>query len=85
MNKLGSRIEPGRMFYCEQHTTSGGNAAEAITIAGVASTDKAFVELVDDGSNNVTISIVVCTANTVTVTFSGDPGGDAVINILVIK
>lgn len=84
--KLDTGIAPSHVVkYAAQYTTTGGAAAEAIAVAGVLATDLAFVQLVDDGTNNVTVSIAVCTANTLTVTFSADPGNDAVINYQVLR
>lgn len=71
--------------YDSQETTSGGAAAEAFTITGVAASDRAYVQLVDEGSNTVTVVKAVCTLNTVTVTFDADPGNDAIVNILVTR
>jgi butyrate kinase len=71
--------------YAGQPTTAGGAAAEAITVTGALATDYAFVQMVDDGTNNVTIVDAVVTADTLTVTFSGDPGNDAVINYQIIR
>lgn len=68
-----------------QYTTVGGAAAEAITIAGVAATDLAFVQVVNNGTANVTVLEAACTADTLTVTFSGNPGADAVINYQILR
>lgn len=68
-----------------QYTTTGGAADEGIAIAGVLATDLAFVQLVDPGTNTVTVSIAVCTVDTLTITFSGDPGNDAVINYQILR
>lgn len=68
-----------------QHTTVGGGAAEAITVTGALVTDLAFVQLVDDGTNNVSVLSAAVTADTLTVTFSADPGNDAVINYQLIR
>lgn len=68
-----------------QHTTVGGGAAEAITVTGALATDLAFVQLVDDGTNNVSVLSAAVTADTLTVTFSADPGNDAVINYQLIR
>jgi hypothetical protein len=73
------------MFLDDSFTTVGGAAAEAITITGVAATDKAIVSLLDNGTNNVSIVSAVCTTNTLTVTFSGDPGNDTVINYVIFR
>lgn len=71
--------------YAAQPTTAGGGAAEAITVTGALATDLAFVQMVDDGTNNTTIVNAVVTADTLTVTFSGDPGADAVINYQILR
>lgn len=71
--------------YAAQYTTTGGAAAEAITITGALATDLAFVQLKDDGTNNVSILSAAVTSNTLTVTFSGDPGNDAVIYYQLIR
>lgn len=68
-----------------QHTTVGGAAAEAITVTGALVTDLAFVQLVNDGTANVSVLSAVVTADTLTVTFSADPGNDAVINYQLIR
>jgi len=74
-----------QIIHCYQHTTAGGAAAEAITITGVSANDLAFVTIVDDGTGSVTLVQAVCTANTVTVTFSANPQTDTVVNILVMR
>lgn len=85
--KLAAGITPAAVIkYAAQYTTTGGAAAEAITVTGaVAATDRAFVQMVDDGTANVTIVSAVVTNNTLTVTFSADPGNDVVINYQIIR
>lgn len=85
--KLAAGITPAAVIkYFGQVTTAGGAAAEAITVTGaVAATDRAFVQVVDNGTNNVTVLQAVVTTNTLTVTFSGDPGADAIINYQLIR
>lgn len=86
LENLDSGITPSHIVvYAGQPTTAGGAAAEAITVTGAAATDLAFVQMVDDGTNNVTIVDAVVTTNTLTVTFSGDPGNDAVINYQLLR
>ena len=86
LENLDSGITPSHIVvYAGQPTTAGGAAAEAITVTGAAATDLAFVQMVDDGTNNVTIVNAVVTLNTLTVTFSADPGNDAVINYQIIR
>lgn len=85
--KLASGITPSHVIkFANQVTTVGGAAAEAFTVTGaVAATDRAFVQVVDNGTNNVTVLQAVVTTNTLTVTFSADPGNDAVINYQLIR
>ena len=84
--KLASGITPSHVIkFASQYTTTGGAAAEAITVTGALNTDLAFVQLVNDGTNNVSVLSAVVTADTLTVTFSADPGNDAVINYQIIR
>lgn len=84
--KLASGIAPAYVVkYGAQYTTTGGAAAEAITVSGVAATDLVFVQLKNDGTNNVSVLSAAATLNTVTVTFSSDPGNDAVIYYQVLR
>lgn len=80
LSMLASAVAPSHVVkYAGQHTTVGGAAAEAITVTGLAATDLVFVQMKDDGTGNVTIVDAVPTTNTLTVTFSADPGNDTVI------
>jgi len=67
-----------------EHTTTGGAAAEAITVAGILATDIALANYgaTDDTD---TISDVLCTANTVTVTCSADPSTTHSIHYVVLR
>lgn len=84
---LGTGIAPAAVIkFMSQVTTVGGAAAEAFTVTGaVGATDRAFVQLVAPGSNTVSVSYAVVTDNTLTVTFSGNPGNDAVINYQIVR
>ena len=66
------------------HTTAGGAAAEAITVAGVLATDMAFVNYGATDDTDV-ITKVVCTANTITVTCSADPSTAHSLHYVVIR
>lgn len=66
------------------HTTVGGAAAEAITVAGVLATDMAFVNYSATNDTD-TVSDVVCTANTITVTCSADPAAVHGFHYVVIR
>tara|TARA_R110000868_G_C10972576_1_gene770488 strand:+ start:23627 stop:24667 length:1041 start_codon:yes stop_codon:yes gene_type:complete len=85
--KLAAGITPAAVIkFFGQATTVGGAAAEAFVVTGaVAATDRAFVQMVDNGTGNVTVLQAVVTTDTLTVTFSGDPGNDAVINYQLIR
>lgn len=85
--KLAAGITPSHVIkFGGQLTTVGGAAAEAFTVTGaLAATDFAFVQIVDNGSNNVTALQAVVTNNTLTITFSGDPGAGAVVNYQLIR
>jgi len=66
------------------HVTTGGAAAEAITVTGVLATDIAFASYSVTDDSDV-IAKVVCTANTVTVTCSVDPGATHSIDYMVLR
>jgi len=84
---LGAGIAPAAVIkFASQVTSAGGAASEAFTVSGaVAATDRAFVQLVDDGPNNVSVLSAVVTTNTLTVTFSADPGAGTIINYQLIR
>lgn len=71
--------------YGARYTTVGGAAAEAITVTGLAATDLVFVRLVSGGTSSRTISSWAATLNTLTVTFSGNPGNDAIIEYIALR
>lgn len=85
--KLAAGITPSHVIkFANQVTTVGGAAAEAFVVTGaVGATDRAFVQVVDDGGSNVTVLQAVVTDNTLTVTFSANPGNDTVINYQLIR
>jgi hypothetical protein len=85
--KLAAGITPSHVIkFAGQLTTVGGAAAEAFTVTGASSaTDTAFVQVVNDGTANVTVLEAVVTNNTLTVTFSGNPGGDCIFNYQIIR
>lgn len=87
LSNLAAGIAPAAVIkFAAQYTTTGGAAAEAITVTGaVAATDRPFVQMVDNGTNNVTVLEAVVTSDTLTVTFSGDPGADTIINYQLIR
>lgn len=84
---LGSGIAPaGVVKFMGQPTTTGGSATEAFTVTGaLAASDRAFVQVVNNGTNNVTVLQAVVTNNTLTITFSGDPAADTVFNYQLLR
>lgn len=83
---LSAGITPSHVVkFAGQPTTVGGAAAEAFAVPGVLATDLAYVQMVDQGTNTVTALIAVCTVDTLTVTFSGNPGNDAVFNYQILR
>jgi len=83
---LSAGITPSHVIkFAGQPTTVGGAAAEAFAIPGVLATDLAFVQVVDDGTGNVTVLQAVCTVDTLTVTFSANPGNDTIFNYQIIR
>jgi hypothetical protein len=86
LDKLDDDLQPSHVIkFADQETTAGGAADEAITVTGALATDLAFVQLVDSGTNDVSVVDAVITADTLTVTFSADPGDDAIINYQIIR
>ncbi len=84
---LGTGIAPaGVIKFMGQLTSVGGTAAEAFVVTGaVAATDRAFVQIVDNGTGNVTVLQAVVTNDTLTITFSADPQNDTVFNYQLIR
>lgn len=83
---LSAGITPSHVVkFAGQPTTVGGAAAEAFAVAGVLATDLAFVQIVNDGGANVTVLQAVCTIDTLTVTFSANPGNDCVFNYQILR
>lgn len=88
LDKLDDAIAPAAVIkYFNQETTAGGAAAENFIVAGAtALTDIAFAQMVDNGANNVTIlEASIPVDNTLRITFSADPGNDAVFNYQIIR
>lgn len=81
----GSSIMGAYPKFAANYTTTGGAAAEAITVTGALVTDIPFVMLQDGGTNTVTVASAAVTANTLTITFSADPGDDAVVSYALLR
>jgi hypothetical protein len=68
-----ANLIPYVVVYSGEHTTIGGAAAEAKTLAGVLATDVVVANISFTGTVAVTLYKAVPTANTITFTFSGNP------------
>ncbi len=68
-----------------QYLTTGGAAAEDIAITGVLTTDTVSVVLHTAGATPRTVLSAVAAVDKITVTFSGDPSIDHVVNYIVVR
>lgn len=66
-------------------TTLGGDANEAITVAGATATDVAVVTVNTNGAVARTVTTAICAAGAVNVVLSGDPSNDHVLNYVVFR
>lgn len=71
---LDSGIAPAYIcVYAGTHSYGGGGTSDAATVTGVAATD-IVMAVIKASQNSVSVNKAVPTTNTVTFTFSGDPG-----------
>jgi predicted RecA/RadA family phage recombinase len=61
-------------------TTAGGDATESIPCLGAAVGDIPQVTINTVGTGSRTVTSAICTTNAITVTLSGDPSNDTVLN-----
>lgn len=84
--KLAPGITPSHVVkYAARATTAGGSATEVVTVTGALATDIQSVTVVNNGTNNVTLLESVLTNNTLTLTFSGNPGNDAIVAYSILR
>jgi hypothetical protein len=84
--KLASGITPSHVVkFGGLHTTAGGSASESFTVTGATGTDLPFVQMVDNGTGNVTIVQVAAGTNLLSITFSADPGNDTVVSYQLLR
>ena len=85
--KLAAGITPAAVIkFFGQNTSVGGSPTEAFVVTGaLAASDRAFVEIVNNGTNNVTVLQSVVTNDTLTITFSADPAADTIFNYQLIR
>lgn len=83
--QLAAGITPSHVAkYAGQASYAGGGTSVAINVPGVLAADIALVTL-GASTNAVTIQKAVCTTDTITVTFSADPGASTKVNYQVIR
>lgn len=84
--KLAAGITPSHVVkYAGKHTTLGGDATEVITVTGLLTTDVVHVTVQTAGGTPRSIVASVLTANTITVTMSGDPSTDHILAYSVLR
>jgi len=71
--------------FAGKFTTIGGDATEVITVTGLAATDVVHVTVQTAGGTPRAIVAAVLTANTITVTLSGDPSTDHILAYSVLR
>jgi hypothetical protein len=71
--------------FAGEHTTTGGDASETISVSGVLATDIAICQLKTEGSSPVTVDAAAAATDQINVTMSADPSTDHVISYMVIR
>jgi hypothetical protein len=66
-------------------TTLGGDATESITVTGATGTDLVSVLVKTAGATPRTVNAATATTNAITVTMSGDPSTDHVLQYVVFR
>ena len=66
-------------------TTAGGDGTESITVSGALATDTAIVTVNTVGATPRTVTAAVAASNAITVTLSGDPSTDHVLNYVLLR
>lgn len=84
--ELASGVAPSHVAkFAGKHTTVGGDATEVIAVAGLLVSDVAIVTVQTAGGTPRSIVASVLTADTITVTMSGDPAADHVLSYVVFR
>lgn len=95
MNEYAKRVGLGTELYNNQpayvlkyagaFTTVGGDANEAITVTGAASTDLVLINIKTAGATPRTVVSAAAATNAVNVVMSGDPSTDHVLQYFVFR
>lgn len=71
-------------IYVGQHSYGGGGTSTAITVTGLTTSDRISVTLTAS-TNAVNIQKAVVSADTITVTFSADPGASTTVDYIAMR
>lgn len=96
MNAIAAKIGLGTVLgaaaagshivkFAGKHTTVGGDATEVITVTGLLTSDVVHVTVQTAGVTPREIVASVLTADTITVTLSGDPSNDHILAYSVLR
>lgn len=84
--KLASGITPSHVVkYAGVHTYGGGGTSSAATVTGVVGATDIVIGSLKAATNAVYLYKTVGTDNTITFTFSGDPGASTVVSYMVLR
>jgi len=83
---LAAGVTPSHVVkFAGKFTSLGGDATEVITVTGLAATDVVHVTVQTKGATPRSIVEAVPTADTITVTLSGDPSTDHILGYSVLR
>lgn len=85
LEDLSTAVSNLLVSHAIEHTTTGGSATEAVTLAGVTAGDVCVVTMHTAPAQGETILTAACATGAVDIVFSGDPSTTHVVNIIVFK
>lgn len=86
VSKLASALQPSHVVkFAGTFTTVGGDADETITVTGALATDLVICQVVDGGTNSVTLLEATAAEDAVNLVLSADPSNDAIVNYIVLR
>lgn len=86
LSKLATPIAPaGIIKFIGTAISLGGSATESFTVSGAASSDRAFTQALTQGPNTVTVLTASVDTNTLTLTFSADPGAGTIVHYQICR
>lgn len=88
MNYLRTHLEKKTSTWlnsCNHHTTIGGAAIEEISAPKVKAGMHVFASIETKGANPVSLLSSRCENGKIVLEFSGDPGSDHVLSVMVVQ